>query len=207
MGFEIKAITDKIVHLEFETQIELARSLCRIQEYYESPQFKGKIFTLGQYREWYSQQNGAWTYYEDWSGFNLPDHVFKPFIQGLFDPLSPEEQKIVDLFRFRTGQFYVIATAKDSTEKDSFAHEMSHALFYTDDDYSHAVLGHILGKKELVPLRRHLRSLGYNELVITDECQAYLTESTEYLDKEGIEYPKAIAAKLKLIKAKFTESM
>ena len=129
--------TINIIHVNFDTQEELAETFCRFQEYYESPEFKGKIFTLGQYREWYSQFYGAWTYYTDWSGFNIPDWVLEPFKEGKFDPLSEKEQKLVDMFRHRAGKFYIIGTFGDN--KAALDHEICHALYYLDEGYNERV--------------------------------------------------------------------
>jgi len=55
----------------------------RFEEYYESPRFKGRIFTFDEYRKWYvknspkGKKTGRFTYYSDWSGFNIPSYALK----------------------------------------------------------------------------------------------------------------------------------
>jgi len=48
---KITNINNSIVRVHFETQKELTKTFIKIQEHYESPEFRGKIFTLGQFRE------------------------------------------------------------------------------------------------------------------------------------------------------------
>ena len=69
-GITKHKIADGIYLLRFETQYEVTSTFLRVQEHYESPQFHGRIFTLEQYMDWYVAENGAFTYFQDWSGFN-----------------------------------------------------------------------------------------------------------------------------------------
>lgn len=203
---KLKMITDQIIHLEFPDQKSLTTSLCRIQEFYESPQFKGEIFTLGQYREWYSQQFGAWTYYEDWNGFNLPEDAFQPFILGLFDPLSPEEHRVVELVRYKATGFYVIATHEQSEEEGVLEHEISHAMYNLNPTYRSEVKNK-LQNHDLSDLCSHLMKLGYAGSVLQDECHAYIGESSAYLDENKISYPKHLVKHLRAIKKKHMEKI
>ena len=77
-------IIPNIFWFNFDTQEECAKTFCRFEEYYESPFWQGKIFTLDEYKEWYIKTYGQWSYYTDWSGFNIPDYAFKPFFDGKF---------------------------------------------------------------------------------------------------------------------------
>jgi hypothetical protein len=65
-------VADAIYLLRFETQYEITSSFLRIQEHYESPHFSGRVFTLEEFMDWYAAEYGAFTYLEDWSGFNVP---------------------------------------------------------------------------------------------------------------------------------------
>lgn len=73
-----KEILPHIFHVNFSSQEELASTFLRFQEHFESPSFKGKIFSLDDYKRWYikhspnGQKTGEFTYYSDWSGFNIP---------------------------------------------------------------------------------------------------------------------------------------
>ena len=85
-------VADGIYLLRFKTQYELTSTFLRVQEHYESPQFHGRIFTLEQYMDWYVARYGSFSYYQDWSGFNVPSTAFQPFYDGKFDPLTEKEK-------------------------------------------------------------------------------------------------------------------
>ena len=116
-----------------DSQEELGRTFIRFQEYYESPnpEFKGKIFTLGMVRQWYSIKYGADTYHHDWTGFNFPSKVLIPFKQGLFDPLTTEETELLNLFKYRNDHFYIMGAQNVETLR----HELSHALYDSNIKY------------------------------------------------------------------------
>ncbi|HVY01919.1 MAG TPA: hypothetical protein VHA12_04110, partial [Candidatus Nanoarchaeia archaeon] len=101
---KLREIYPNIFHIQFSTRLLLTSTFLRFQEHYESPKFRGKIFSLEEYKKWYisnspkGKETGKFTYYEDWSGFNIPGHVLEPFFQGKFDPLSLEEQHFIKLF-------------------------------------------------------------------------------------------------------------
>jgi hypothetical protein len=179
----------------------MCSSFLRFQEHYESPEFRGKIFTLGQYHDWYAQENGGATYTRDWGGFNVPDYVLKPFVQGLFDPLTKEEQEIVDLFRYRTDKFYLIGTADDGDE-DAYDHEVCHGLFYTSDDYREAVLTE-LKEHDLKHLHKFLKLNGYCAEVMDDEAHAYISASGDYLEEKGIDFDKGLQKTLQRLNKMF----
>src|ERR1035437_10032699 len=136
-------IRDDIFLLEFETQFELTSTFLRFQEFYESPEFQGKIFTLKEYKKWYTKVKGKFSYYTDWGGFNIPSKVLKLFYLGKFDPQSKSEKQLLDLFKDDKGKFYIIGTYRrnDRKWKDSMImHETAHALFSLDIKYRTQVL-------------------------------------------------------------------
>ncbi|MDB5254555.1 MAG: hypothetical protein JWL80_621, partial [Parcubacteria group bacterium] len=96
--------------LEFQTQAELASTFLRFQEHYESPEFKGKIFTRAEFEKWYAGENGSFSYCSDWSGFNIPSIILEPFRAGSFNPLSLEEQNFLKHFEGLEHPFYIIGT-------------------------------------------------------------------------------------------------
>lgn len=178
----------QIVHLRFDNQRDLTETFLRFQEHYESPEFRNKIFTLGQFREWYSKKYGGFTYYTDWNGFNIPNYVLKSFYNGLFDPLTEKEQKLLDLFKSRSDKFYIIGT--HSGEEDAIDHEMRHAIYYLDDWYAEKCREIIVehsGSETISGLISWLHDQGYCEDVIDDEIQAYLGADSEWLrDEKGL---------------------
>lgn len=165
-----------------DSGIELATAFLRFQEFYESPndQFRGKIFTIGQYKSWYEKKYGWFSYYTDWSGFNIHSYVLDPFTNGLFDPLLPEEKNLLALFtNAPSDKFYIIG----ANDQDTLNHELNHALYAYSSEYSNEVnkifdanLEHIKYALE------HLLNKGYCKYLLYDELQSYILDN----DKEII---------------------
>jgi hypothetical protein len=204
---KITEITKKIFQVSYVTQKELAKAFYRFQEYYESPEFAGKIFTLPQYRKWYSKRYGGWTYYTDWGGFNVPEYVFEPFKTGSFDPLTKAEKQLLNAFRHRNGRFYVIGTF--GNDPDSLDHEICHALFYLDHEYKKAVLNKLCisalnQPKKFRALKDWLvTGRGYSDGFVLDEMQAYLAcNSIELYYDHSIDVPD-VYGELQNIKKRF----
>jgi hypothetical protein len=185
--------------VEFENQFELASTLLRFEEYYESPKFKGKVFTLEEYKQWYSRDRGAFTYYDDWPAFNIPSSALKPFFEGGFNPLSPAEKQLLSLFKNEKGDYYIIGIYTTG-EEDLLTHELAHALFHTNPDYKKEVLA-VLRGYDFTNVRKELLSMdGYCEDVLEDEVHAWvLTLSHELKTK----IPKELIAKLDKIFKKY----
>lgn len=158
--------------LRFKTQYDLTSTFLRVQEHYELPKFHGRVFTLEQYMDWYAGRHGNFTYYQDWSGFNVPSTAFEPFYAGKFDPLSDKEKQLLRLFKGLRERFYVIGVY-DADMKHSLKHELAHALYFIDDDYRHAVRNAMRGH-DTSALARQLAEAGYARHVIRDEIQAYV---------------------------------
>jgi hypothetical protein len=77
---KIKEISANIYLITSTSQFYLTNSFQRLAEFYESPskKFKRKYFKKKQFNKWYSKQFIE-TYYELWSGFNIPDKDIKLF--------------------------------------------------------------------------------------------------------------------------------
>lgn len=159
-----------IHHVSFPTRHLVTSTFLRFQEHYESPEFSGKVFTLEDFMDWYAETRGAFTYCEDWSGFNLPSSVFAPFRAGKFDPLTRKETWLLGLFDRVAEPFYVIGTIEGG---DALTHEIVHGLFSTADGYADevraALKAHPLPKQRAV-----LKKMGYAAHVRDDELNAYL---------------------------------
>jgi len=162
-------IADGIFLVRFPTQYELASTFLRFQEHYESSRFRNRVFTLEAYMDWYAAEFGAFTYFEDWSGFNIPSAAFEPFTKGQFDPLLIKEQRLLRLFRNDRPPFYVIGVVSDKDLK----HELAHALFFTRPAYKRAVLAAMRGY-DTSALENRLARMGYHKHVLPDEVHAYL---------------------------------
>lgn len=161
-----------------DTQEELNRTFMRFTEHYESPNplFKGRVFTVGQLKAWYSETYGADTYDIDWSGFNIPSSVLKPFKDGLFDPLTIEEQNLLNLFKYRHNNFYIIGAQNNTILR----HELAHALYSYNIIYKTKVdLICYKFKKELSKTSKYILNKGYHKDVLNDELQAYITDNDD----------------------------
>lgn len=193
-------ITDQIMLVSTDTQEALGLMFLRFQEYYESPEWRGKIFTLGQFRAWYSSYAGQNSYQKDWTGFNIPSYVLVPFIQGLFDPLTPAEQEFLELFRYRQDRFYIIGA--QAGDPETLDHEICHGLYYTNDKYRSAV-DRVLeeDRQILLPVRRAIKDMMYHPEVIDDEVHAYTSVGTN--DLEGVIFPQSTHRALRKIKNRY----
>jgi len=180
----LEQITETISHVNFPTRKGLLSTFLRFQEYYESPKFRGKIFSLEEYIEWYKAEKGAFTYYEDWDGCNIPSHVLQPFYEGKFDPLSDKEKGFLELFRERGGIFYVLGT-HGNANAEALKHEIAHGLYYTIPEYRQEVDA-VLAKVDLRKIKKDLLETGYCEEVLQDEAHARLLNEYKELKQEGI---------------------
>ena len=204
---EKEEIVKNIFLLRFDDREEQAKIFLRFQEHYESPEFRGKVFTLEEYKDWYTKLKGKFSYYTDWIGFNFPSYVFSAFKEGKFDPLSEKEKELLKLFENITDPFYVISIWNDKSDKSknkighTLRHEIAHGFFYTKPDYRKRVQ-EILSRYDLSQLKEWLRGRGgYHEDVLEDECHAYaLTGSS----KLAVEIPDKLKEE---IQALFEEAM
>lgn len=171
-------ILPNIYYIVFNNENSLGYSFCRLQEYYEGPVHKNTIFTLKEYKKWYKSTkiHNKFTYCTDWVGFNIPDYIFQPFIDGKFDPLSKKEQWLIGQVRNIKKPFYVIGLNKKISYWEScLYHEVAHGLFYTNSDYKIDMLKLVdnIPNDKFELLTQYISELGYHESVIKDEIQAY----------------------------------
>lgn len=195
---KLTELTKDIYNVNFPTRRELASTLLRFQEYYESPKFRRKIFTLAEYKKWYianspgGKKTGKFTYYQDWGGFNMPSFALKPFYQGKFNPLSTKEKRFLDLFKDKKGKFYIIGTYGKVPEK-LLRHEIAHGFFYTNSEYKNEVLKILrkLDKKTRTKINDYLYSSGgYHPEVWVDETHTHLMSNLGELEKAGVNVSK-----------------
>lgn len=161
---------------------ELAMSFIRIQEYYESPKFRGKIFTLKEFKTWWKQhppkgiKPGRFSYCNYYEGFNIPSSSLKPFLEGKFNPLSKFEKKLLKLVsKIKDENFYLIGTRKNG-KIEHLKHEIAHGFYYNPSSYSKKVKTILkkLSPKARVKIDRYLKGMDYHPKVLTDERHAYL---------------------------------
>ena len=198
-----RKIAKGIYLLHFKSQYELASTFLRVQEHYKSPRFHGRIFSLEQFMDWYASRYGNFTYYQDWAGFNVPSTALQPFYEGKFDPLSEKEKRLLRLFKDLHGRFYVIGTY-DSGAKDSFTHELAHALFFMDDRYRKAVR-EVMRSYNTNKLAKQIADVGYAKHVETDEIHAYMISPSGKLG--GAAEFKPLRRELRALFRRYTEDL
>lgn len=161
-----------------DSQDELGLTFMRFQEHYESASldFRNKIFTLGQLKKWYSEEYGANNYHNTWVGFNFPSKVLIPFKEGLFDPLTAEEQRLLNLFKYRSDNFYIIGAQNTSVLR----HELSHALYSNNIKYKQEIDNFLnKNKNKIKQTLKYIKDKGYCDEVLFDEIQAYITDNDD----------------------------
>lgn len=168
-------VLERVFLVESPDRRELARTFLRFQEHYESPRFRGRVFTREQFEAWHAGERGAFTYYDDWSGFNVPSWALEPFFAGLFDPLDARERRLLELFRGERAPFYVLGAVGDGRTVDlaTLEHELAHGLYSTCGAYRRDVRA-ALANEDTRALEAELVELGYCAQVLQDEVHAYL---------------------------------
>jgi hypothetical protein len=177
MSFRVCYKADKVLHLIFSTKEEMCKTMLRFAEHFESPKFRGKIFTLDEFKTWYSK-GGEFTYYTDWGGYNIPGYAFKPFKDGLFKELTEAEESVLKVLP--ETEFYLIAT--DETGH-ALRHEIAHAFYYLNKDYSDKVKEILKDAPYINVPMKALIDKGYHSAVLLDEVHAYLIDGIKYFNK------------------------
>jgi len=158
----------------------------RIQEYYESPigEFRGNYFTHEDFMDAYAENNsGRFTYFSDWSGFNVPGNIVLEFFE-LFDDLNKKETALYrcveTIAEIHGDQFYLIGVV--GQDQDTLNHELAHAFYYLDKEYKELMDAITSCWENRDEFYKGLETLGYDDSVFMDETQAYIaTSTTPYL--------------------------
>jgi hypothetical protein len=198
-----------VYSLLFDTQYELCMSFVRIQEFYESPKFRGKYFTLEQYIDYWSKEfgNGAFTYPAVWNGFNVPgkiisnwetlflnmedDDTFRNRELKLFDAIDKlmrKEGLKTDKFQDYMDKIYIIGVHKQSDYVKTLSHEIAHAMYFLHPRYRklcNSLLKN-LDRKTYGAGKEWLLKKGYCKKMIDDELQAYFSTSESYFNGKDV---------------------
>jgi hypothetical protein len=165
--------------VEAQNRQILAETFMRFQEYYESPEFKGRVFTVEEFAHWYASKYGAWTYSKDWYGFNIPSKVLAPFRSGQFDPLTEYERELLDICKNAAGDFYVIGVTPGAEYfNETVKHEFVHGAFHVNENYRKDV-ARCLADHKIRTVRNGLSKMGYHADVHDDEANAYILVEPE----------------------------
>jgi hypothetical protein len=140
----------------------------------------------------YAEKTGAFTYFEDWGGFNVPGDVIIKFRDEFYGEMRPKEWALLhdvgDFVYRRDPKFYLIGThgTLDGNGASYVEHEMAHAYFYLEPMYKNMcdIVYSLLASDIKDKLKEKLLKMGYNEDVVPDEVQAYFsTDDVKTLQK------------------------
>jgi hypothetical protein len=194
IDYKIEEVRPNVFAVIVKDHYHRAMLFLRVQEFYESPnpQFRGKNFSIWDYIEWYSRRNkDVFTYTFDWGGFNIPlktawdcyeklKEYESPYDSVMDNIISTIELKMFNKKNTRNWNAYIIGA--DSTESDTFEHEICHGLYATNKEYKLLVdeVTETISTKDYSTFKNNLIKMGYTEGVIDDEIQAYLSTNYEY---------------------------
>jgi len=187
--FKFSKLREGVYELRFNDSFQMCMTFLRYQEFYESPRYHDKKFTIAEFMTWYSKEQGEDGHFSyasgDWGGFNIPVEVIKQvFDMGLEDPNQYDQlmYAIYRLIKMETREAYLIGVMDDGVLD---VHEMTHAMFYLDHSYRDRCLGiiHMTDPELLDLMREVLFAKGYTEKTFYDEVQAYLTEGGKIFEK------------------------
>lgn len=195
MKIKSKTILPHVYLLIYPTQYDLCMSLVRMQEFYESPKFKGKYFTLEEYIDYWCKEfgNGSFTYPSTWNGFNLPSETLKEWVGTFYFDIRARELavfKAIEKLLIKDGddgfsKYYVIAVHEESSKKEmdqAKEHETAHALYYLYPEYKESCkrLLDKISRRKYIDDRKFLLKTGYCNSVLDDELQSYYSCEEEY---------------------------
>lgn len=214
MEWKFEKLYPGIFHLQFANHYDACMHFLRYQENYESPEWRGKQFTLLDYMEWYAKTQCEWkkergkkkvpvqmfSYPGDWGGFNIPSYVFDrttPDVIPDFNRYDKFMQAIVDSIReMGVDKFYLIGTVAGPNAEKYLDHEVAHGFYYTCDEYHEAVNAVYYDKTPLEvchKLKDWLEDAGYCDAVLVDESHAYLATGLPDKLKDDVDCKKARA--------------
>jgi hypothetical protein len=164
----------KVGLIEFKWNHHMCSTMMRFQEYYESPKFKGKVFTHEEFQDWYANAQGRFSYYEDWSGFNLPRKCIEEVFVS-FPDLWKKERLLVKSVLDSDAEYIIACIDGDM---GAMVHEISHGLYYTNQNYRKEMdsISEKMPQAIKKKIFRELAVAGYHEDVFMDELQAYMVD-------------------------------
>jgi hypothetical protein len=133
----------------------------------------------------------VFTYTFDWGGFNIPLKTAWDCYEKLREYESPYDEvmdKIVGtielkmFYKKNTRNWNAYIIGADSTDSDTFEHEICHGLYATNKEYKLLVdeVTETISTKDYLTFKNNLIKMGYTDGVIDDEIQAYLSTNYEY---------------------------
>lgn len=211
--FRLKEVKPNIFCLEFSHYYDMCMFFLRYQEFYESPspKFRGKSFKILDFMRWYSLKfgNDAFTYPNDWSGFNCPDHIIEKV-----NTLGIPDKNDYDIMMWSVyqsckkkakGKFYIIGVVKGNGALD---HEIAHGLYYLNYHYKRDMdnLIKMMDPELRKAMNAYLLKVGYTSSVFVDETQANMATTEGFTHHSERQYfAPDIATKLTQAQKPFIE--
>lgn len=187
MSLTVREITENVFLVEADSQYEITSTFMRLEEFYESPfkEIRRKFFTHEQFMDLYARENGKFSYFEDWAGFNVPCDAYNNWVKVFSKKdLSEKEKTLIKLINSvkNNNKFCIVGTCKDKNNQDYariFDHELSHAWFYLDIEYKREMLRLVRSLKKISrqQITNQLTEDGYSKNCFEDEIIAYLATS------------------------------
>jgi len=190
--YQIHRIKPNVFLVVVPKEYDRSMLFLRVQEYSESPnpKIRGQSFDILDFIEWYTHENqGNFTYADDWNGFNLsyktasecynklPEKFVTKYDRVFMQILRQITKSLASLPREEAKKAYIIGA--DSTNSVTAHHEVYHAYYFTDPKYrshANAMLKKHVPAKLYHKLRKNLTRIGYLDqpFTIQNEMQAYL---------------------------------
>lgn len=177
----------------YDTQYDLCMSFLRVQEFYESPKFKGRYFTLEEFMDWWSfsesKIKGSFDYPIRWDGFNIPGEVILDWLLNCDeDTLSNKEiawlNRLAKKFKVKMDDankafvFYTLLKDKlkgiyligchrqkgSKSTKKVIDHELAHAFYTLYPEYKASCIK-LLTEMELKDDDYLIRRCVYDNLI------------------------------------------
>lgn len=171
---------NRVLHFEFPTNRDMTLTFFRVEEHYESiySNIREKTFTVMDFLETFTEEDGYFGYFENVYGFNVPGAAFKRFYERHHDQLTRRETELLAQVKAAVNwddDFYVIASVEG--DDSTMTHELSHAIYYFNAEYRRRVaetIDHHLRLCLLEEMKLGFREIGYVEDVFEDEIQAFM---------------------------------
>lgn len=195
-------LMERVLHVQIKEKYDLAMTFVRMQEWYESPKFHHKLFTLEEFMRWYSREygKGAFTYPSDWSGFNVPSTAVMAILNGppkhrlnfpwestllagelkLFNALEsmgwlepPDPTSTnADWDLWKAPVPFYLVGTHGAADPGDLPHEAAHGRFFVDEGYRKRVL-EAIRRHDTSALAAFLLKVGYSKWTLDDEIHAY----------------------------------
>lgn len=183
MKIEKHDFSDNIYLFMYNNKYDLALSVLRIQEFYECPKFRRKVFTLEEYMDYYCTVNetNIFDYPEQYVGFNIPGKDIIKWVCEYKD-IRDKEREILDNV-FSVGEelipksYFMFCSYDDPDLYNTLRHEVAHSLYKIDKEYRKNCekIYNSITESEKKKISKFLTEFGYNKTTHKDETQAYFS--------------------------------